>query len=98
MALNGRLGHKFSHAPQPIQRSSSITGIFKEYGIGDGSYHKNYEDIYNMVNIYDGVNTAIRNAKRRMSEFDEKKNKPSQFDPGTTVYKLVEKLKSYLEE
>lgn len=34
--------------------------IFKEYGIGDGSYHKNYEDIYNMVNIYDGVNTAIR--------------------------------------
>lgn len=46
-----------------------------------------------MVNIYDGVNTAIRNAKRRMSEFDEKKNKPSQFDPGTTVYKLVEKLK-----
>ncbi len=51
-----------------------------------------------MVNIYDGVNTAIRNAKRRMSEFDEKKNKPSQFDPGTTVYKLVEKLKSYLEE
>lgn len=75
-----------------------LNEIFKEYGIGDGSYHKNYEDIYNMVNIYDGVNTAIRNAKRRMSEFDEKKNKPSQFDTGTTVYKLVEKLKSYLEE
>ena len=28
MALNGRAGHKFSHAPQPMQRSESTTGIF----------------------------------------------------------------------
>ncbi|MFC2477347.1 MAG: hypothetical protein ACFNTU_07685, partial [Catonella sp.] len=41
---------------------------------------------------------AIKNAKKRMKKFDELKNKPSQFDPGTTVYKLVEELKRYLDE
>lgn len=30
MALNGRAGQRFSHAPQPIQRSTLITGIFGE--------------------------------------------------------------------
>lgn len=51
-----------------------------------------------MVDIYDGVNTAIKHAKRRMSEFHAKENKPSEFDPGTTVYELVEELKQYLDE
>ena len=50
-----------------------------------------------MVNTYDGVNIAINHAKRRMAGFDEIKNKPSQYDPGTEVYKLVEQLKLYLE-
>ena len=72
--------------------------IFGKYNLGDGSYQKNYEDIYNMVNVHDGVNTAIRNAKRRMSGFDSSKDKPSEYDPGTMVYKLVEELKSYLDE
>ena len=31
MALNGREGHKFSHAPQPIHLSSLITGIFTDW-------------------------------------------------------------------
>lgn len=51
-----------------------------------------------MVNMYDGVNTAIKNAKRRMAEFDNDKCKPSQYNPGTNVYKLVEELKSYLDD
>lgn len=72
--------------------------IFKEYGLGNGTYQKNYEDIYNMVNCNDGVNTAIRNAKRRMADFNSSQEKPSEFDPGTMVYKLVEELKSYLDE
>lgn len=71
---------------------------FKKYGLGNGTYQKNYEDIYNMVNYNDGVNTAIRNAKRRMADFNSGQKKPSEFDPGTTVYKLVEELKSYLDE
>lgn len=78
--------------------SKKLSGIFKQSKLGGGTYHKNYEDIYDLVNVDDGVNTAIRNAKKRMEEFDEKKNIPSQFDPGTMVYKLVESLKQYLEE
>ena len=78
--------------------SEKLDKIFKEHSLGDGTYQKNYEDIYNMVNLKDGVNTAIKNAKRRMEEFDISKDKPSDFDPGTTVYRLVEDLKSYLED
>ena len=71
--------------------------IFADYNLGDGTYKKNYENIYELVNTYDGVNIAINHAKRRMAGFDEIKNKPSQYDPGTEVYKLVEQLKLYLE-
>lgn len=73
-----------------------LNEIFAENGFGDGTYQKNYEEIYNIVDTYDGVKTAIKNAKRRMAEFHG--NKPSEFDPGTTVYKLVEELIRYLEE
>lgn len=60
-------------------------------------YQKNYENIYEMVDLYDGVNTAVKNAKRRMAAFDKGMYKPSEYDPGTTVYQLVEVLKGYLE-
>ena len=50
----------------------------------------NPEDIYELVCKDGGVDRAIRNAKRRMESFDENGRKPSEFDPGTTVYKLVE--------
>ena len=33
---------------------------FKEYKLGDGTYHKNYEDIYSMVNTNDGASIAIK--------------------------------------
>ena len=55
------------------------------------------ENIYALVDTYDGVATAIKNAKRRMAKFDEEKDKPSSYDPGTTVYQLVEQLKQFLE-
>lgn len=41
---------------------------------------------------------AINNAKRRMAEFRKGIDKPSEYNPGTTVYMLVEDLKQYLEE
>ena len=49
------------------------------------------------VVIHDGVNTAIKNAKRRMANFDLKKYKPSEYNPGTMVYKLVEDLKKFID-
>lgn len=58
---------------------------------------KNYEDIYKLVNSYDGVNTAIKNAKRRMADFNDKKDLPSKYDPGTKVHELLIELKKYLD-
>ena len=52
----------------------------------------------NIVNTFDGVNTAIKNAKRRMASFDENKDLPSDYDPGTKVHELVIELKKYLDE
>ncbi len=78
--------------------NKKLSEIFRQYKIGDGKYRKNYEDIYNLVNIHDGVASAIRNAKRRMEKFEKGVYKPSEYDPGTMVHKLVEELKMYLDE
>lgn len=78
--------------------NEKLDDIFKQYQLGDCTYKKNYENIYNLVDTYNGVNTAINNAKRRMASFKKDIDKPSAYDPGTMVYKLVEELKVYLEE
>ncbi len=91
----------FDYSDSALHRdewNEKLNKIFKEYNLGNGTYQKNCEDIYNIVNTYDGVNNAIRNAKRRMDGFNADEDKPSEFDPGTMVYKLVEDLKSYLDE
>lgn len=33
-----------------------------------------------------------------MAGFDVENGKPSEYDPGTVVYKLVEELKQYIDE
>lgn len=75
--------------------SRKLDEIFQEYHLGDGKYRKNYENIYELADRFDGVNTAIKNAKRRMAGFHSS-CKPSEYDPGTTVYQLVGELKQYL--
>jgi hypothetical protein len=49
-----------------------------------------------MVDSFDGVDTAIKNAKRRMAEYRDGIDKPSEYNPGTMVYELVQELKRYL--
>lgn len=71
--------------------------VFAQYNLGDGCYRKNYDDIYAIVDSFHGVDTAIRNAKRRMSDFDDNRDLPSKYDPGTKVYELVTELKKYLD-
>lgn len=91
----------FAYCDSALHRDEwckKLDEIFKQYEMGDGTYQKNYENIYEVLDSYDGVNTAIKYAKRRMNEFDETKDKPSSYDPGTTVYRLVEELKKYLDE
>ena len=58
-----------------------------------GELKDNKESI---VESFDGVNTAIKYAKRRMAEFKENV-RPSNYDPGTKVHELVIELKKYLD-
>lgn len=91
----------FHYSDSALHRSEwvmKLNEIFKQYNLGDGNYRKNYENIYSIVDVYGGVNLAIRNAKRRMAGYQKDVNKPSEYDPGTMVYKLVEDLNRYLEE
>ena len=78
--------------------NKKLDEIFKQYKLGEGTYEKNYEEIYNILNDFGGVIAAIKNAKRRMKEFEYEKHKPSEYDPGTTVHELVEELNRYLQE
>lgn len=89
----------FNYSDAALHRhewNKKLDKLFSEYNLGDGCYKKNYEDIYTIVNSFDGVNTAIKNAKRRMANFNEEKDLPSKYNPGTTVHELVMELKKYL--
>ena len=78
--------------------AEKLDKLFKEYSLGQGKYRKNYKDIYHILNSFGGVAAAVQNAKRRMSSFDENAFRPSEYDPGTMVYKLVEELRQYIDE
>ena len=74
-----------------------LNELFKKLNLNGGVYSKTCPDIFNIVDRNNGANNAIKNAKRRMTGYNSDTDKPSEFDPGTTVYKLVEELKSYIE-
>ena len=74
----------------------SLSKIYKRLGIA-GEYSKNDPNVFENVGGIEGVKRAVKNAKRRMSEFKETTS-PSSFNPGTKVYVLAEKLLSYIEE
>ena len=74
-----------------------LNELFKQLNLNGSVYSKTCPDIFKIVDCNNGVNEAIKNAKRRMQDFNPDTDKPSEYDPGTTVYKLVEELKSYLE-
>lgn len=91
----------FNYSDSALHRdewSSKLDEIFKQYKLGDGKYKKNYENIYQLVDKYDGVNTAIKYAESRIKDFDKSLDAPSAFDPGTTVHLLVKELKKYIDE
>ena len=74
-----------------------LNELFKQLNLNGGVYSKTCPDIFKIVDCNNGANEAIKNAKRRMRDFNPETDKPSEYDPGTTVYRLVEELKSYLE-
>ncbi|MCM1112999.1 MAG: RloB family protein [Muribaculum sp.] len=90
----------FAYSESALHRDQwveKLDDLFKRYRLGDGRYHKNDENIYEIVDRFDGVNTAVKNAKKRMAGYDMKTCSPSRYDPGTTVFQLVEELRKYLE-
>jgi len=91
----------FNYSDSALHRDmwyEKLNDIFKQYDLGNGTYQKNYKNIYAIVNSFDGVNTAIKNAKRRMSTFNSGVDNPSEYNPGTMVYKLVQELHVYLND
>ena len=53
------------------QWNAKLDEIFKKNNLGNGTYQKNYDDIYSLADIYGGVNAAIKHSKRRMAEFEK---------------------------
>lgn len=79
------------------QWNAKLDELFKSKGLLKSGYDKNIENLYELLDSFGGVQTAIKNAKRRMADFNPKENKPSKYAPGTTVHILVEELRGYLE-
>lgn len=91
----------FNYSDSALHRDEwikKLDEIFKQYGLGEGRYRKNYDNIYQLVDTYGGVDIAIKYAKNRMAGYNEDVDRPSDHDPGTTVHILVEELKRYLDE
>lgn len=79
------------------QWNAKLDELFKSQGLLRSGYKKNIKNLYELLDSFGCVETAIKNAKRRMADFDPKKDKPSKCAPGTTVHILVEELRKYLE-
>ena len=90
----------FNYSDSALHRDvwvDKLSAIFKTYNIKNGKYEKNYGDLYEICDTYGSVKTAIANAKRRMKGFRIGVDKPSQYDPGTTIHMLVSELLTYLK-
>lgn len=78
----------------PMKRKDCIKKInenFKKRNIG--KYSKNDKELYDKLSPY--LITAIENAKWLEEQYDENEN-PSEMNPCTKVYKLVELLNKYI--
>lgn len=88
----------FSYSDAALHRSDwekKLDSLFRENKLGNKKYEKNNKELFEILNSFDGPKIAISNAKKRMANYN-KSNKPSEYDPGTTVYKLVEILLEYV--
>ena len=88
----------FSYSDSALHRSDwekKLDDLFRENKLGSKKYEKNYKELFEILNSFGVPKIAINNAKKRMVNYNES-NKPSKYDPGTTVYKLVETLMEYI--
>lgn len=88
----------FHYTDSALHRSDweeKLEKLFARNNLSNGTYEKNDDEIFEIMNSFGGPKAAIKNAKRRMAKFKQGK-KPSEYDPGTTVHILVEELLGYL--
>ena len=89
----------FEYSDSDLHRSQWNQKLNKQFimhGLTTNGYAKNMDNLYALLESIDGINTAIKNSKRRMAEYEEGVNKPSEMRPGTTVHILVEQLYNYI--
>lgn len=89
----------FHYTDSALHRSGweeKLEKLFARNNLSNGTYKKNDDEIFEIMNSFGGPKAAIKNAKRRMAKFKQGK-KPSEYDPGTTVHILVEELLGYLK-
>jgi hypothetical protein len=77
---------------------AKLDELFKSHKLSKDGYGKNIENLFELLDSFCGVRRAIDYAKKRMADFDSKKDKPSKYAPGTTVHILVEELLEYLKD
>ncbi len=80
----------FNYLDSALHRSEYIPLLTKWLDI---EYKKNRDDIYDLLKP--NLDMAITNAKNILNNYKEQP--PSKCTPGTTVYEIFEKLRSYLK-
>ena len=89
----------FYYSDSALHRSdwyAKLDEIFKNNNISNGGYEKNLSDIFDIVIKYGSIKFAITNAIR-VENSHKNIAQPSKKDPCTTVYKLIQELKPYIE-
>lgn len=78
-----------------IEKDKILNELDKEFKHNNlGNYHKNDKDVFKKVTKDDNLSKAITNSKKLVEKFKDKK--PSESNPMTNVYKIVEDLKEYI--
>lgn len=89
----------FNYSDSALHRSQwyqKLDEIFKINKISDEGYEKNLSNIFDIATKYGSLKFAISNAIRIEESYDYS-ILPSKRDPCSTVYKLIQELKPYIE-
>lgn len=89
----------FNYSDSALHRSlwcEKLDDLFKTRSISNEGYEKNLPNIFDIATQHGSLKHAIGNAIRIEQSYDNR-TLPSKKDPCTTVYKLIQELKPYIE-
>lgn len=90
----------FEYMNSSISRFAYIDKLnywFGKFKINNGKYEKTLEDIFDILNKHGDMTLAIKFAKKLEKKYN-KGTTPSNMNPATTVYELVEELLEYMNQ